>query len=80
MIDFRFAERIELLQELAAELARSNVDIIFATSSTEVEPARRATKTIPIVFATHADPVGVGTWRASRNQAATQQGWQTCSA
>ena len=37
-----------------------NVDIIFANSSTEVEPARQATKTIPIVFATHADPVGLG--------------------
>jgi putative ABC transport system substrate-binding protein len=37
-----------------------NVDVIFALSSTEVEPARQATKTIPIVFATHADPVGLG--------------------
>jgi putative ABC transport system substrate-binding protein len=60
VIEFRFTERIELLQELAGELARSGVDIIFATSSTEVEPARQATKTIPIVFATHADPVGIG--------------------
>ena len=37
-----------------------NVDIIFAASSTMVEPARQATKTIPIVFANHADPVGLG--------------------
>ena len=37
-----------------------NVDLIFATSSTEVEAAEQATKTIPIVFATHADPVGIG--------------------
>jgi ABC-type uncharacterized transport system substrate-binding protein len=29
-------------------------------SSTEVEPTRQATKTIPIVFAVHADPVGLG--------------------
>jgi putative ABC transport system substrate-binding protein len=34
--------------------------VIFATSSTETGAARTATKTIPIVFATHADPVGVG--------------------
>src|SRR5439155_26086766 len=34
--------------------------VIFAPSSTMVEPARQATGTIPIVFATHADPVGVG--------------------
>jgi putative ABC transport system substrate-binding protein len=51
---------VDRLGELAAELVRMNVDIIFATSSTEVEAARQATKTIPIVFATHADPVGVG--------------------
>ena len=36
------------------------VDVIFATSSTEADAARRATNTIPIVFATPADPVGVG--------------------
>jgi putative tryptophan/tyrosine transport system substrate-binding protein len=34
--------------------------VIFAISSTMVEPARQATRTIPIVFATHADPVGIG--------------------
>src|SRR4029453_10501126 len=41
VIEFRFADRIEHLQEQAAELARSGVNIIFATSSTEVEPARQ---------------------------------------
>jgi putative ABC transport system substrate-binding protein len=45
---------------LANELVRSNVDIIFAPASRQVEPARQATKTIPIVFAQHADPVGTG--------------------
>jgi putative tryptophan/tyrosine transport system substrate-binding protein len=60
IIEFRWTERIDRLPELAAELVRMNVDLIFATSSTEVEAARRATETIPIVFATHADPVGLG--------------------
>jgi len=59
-IAFRSAETAERLPEVTADLVRLNVDVIFATSSTEVEAARRATKTIPIVFATHADPVGVG--------------------
>jgi len=59
-IAFRSAETADRLPEVAAELVRQKVDVIFATSSTEVEAARRATKTIPIVFATHADPVGVG--------------------
>jgi putative ABC transport system substrate-binding protein len=59
-IEFRWAETIEQLPELAAELVRLNVDVIFAVSSTMVEPARQATDAIPIVFATHADPVGIG--------------------
>jgi putative ABC transport system substrate-binding protein len=57
---FRFAETADRLPELAADLVRLKVDVIFAISSTEVEAARQATKTIPIVFAAHADPVGVG--------------------
>ena len=56
VIEFRWASTVEQMHEAAAELARMKVDIIFATSSTESEPARRATSTIPIVFATHADP------------------------
>jgi ABC-type uncharacterized transport system substrate-binding protein len=60
VIEFRWAETIEQLRELAAELVRMNVDVIFATASTEVEAARQTTKSIPIVFATHADPVGIG--------------------
>ena len=60
VIEFRWSSTVEQMQEAAAELARMKVDLIFASSSTEVEPARRATSTIPIVFATHADPVGIG--------------------
>jgi len=60
VIEFRWSSTVEQMHEAAAELARMKVDIIFATFSTEAESARRATSTIPIVFATHADPVGVG--------------------
>lgn len=60
VIDFRWAETADQLCEGAAELARAKADVIFAMTSTEVAAARQATKTIPIVFATHADPVGVG--------------------
>ena len=58
--EFRWAETVEQLSKFADELVRMNVDVIFATSSTEVGAVRRMTKTIPIVFATHADPIGVG--------------------
>jgi putative tryptophan/tyrosine transport system substrate-binding protein len=60
VIEFRWADGVQQLHELAAELVRMNVDVIFAPSSTMVEPARQATKTIPIVFSNHADPIGTG--------------------
>ncbi len=58
--EIRWAPTPDRLPEIAAELVRINVDVILAGSSTQVEPARRATQTIPIVFAVHADPIGTG--------------------
>ena len=60
VIEFRWADTVDQLSELAAELVRMPVDVIFATSSTEVGAVRHLTTTIPIVFATHADPVSLG--------------------
>jgi putative ABC transport system substrate-binding protein len=60
VIEFRWPDTVEQLPAAAAELVRMKVDVIFSNSSTETEVARRTTNTIPIVFATHADPVGVG--------------------
>jgi putative tryptophan/tyrosine transport system substrate-binding protein len=59
-IEFRWAERVDQLPDFAAELVGMNVDVIVANSSLLVEPALKATKTIPIVFCVHADPVGTG--------------------
>ena len=59
-IEFRWGATAAHLRERAADLVRLNVDVIFATSSTETSAALSATRTLPIVFATHADPVGVG--------------------
>jgi len=61
IIEYRWMQgRAERLPELAAELVRLDVNLILAVSSTQVEAVRKATQTIPIVFASHADPVGVG--------------------
>src|SRR5499427_9011796 len=60
IIEWQWAQNVDELPALAAELVRMNVDVIFAPSSTFVEAARQATTTIPIVFAVHADPVGLG--------------------
>src|SRR5262249_50328018 len=60
VIEFRWADNVDGLPALAAALVRLHVDVIFASSSTQVEAARQATQTIPIVFSNHADPVGIG--------------------
>ena len=60
VIEWRWAEKVDQLPELAGELVRMNVNVIFAPSSTFVEAARQVTASIPIVFAVHADPVGLG--------------------
>jgi putative ABC transport system substrate-binding protein len=59
-IEFRWASTVDQFPQLASELVRMEVDLIVAPASTQVEPARQVTKTIPIVFAQHADPVGTG--------------------
>jgi ABC-type uncharacterized transport system substrate-binding protein len=45
------------LRELAAELARRQVDIIVAQSTTAARPVKQATSVIPIVVIGMADPV-----------------------
>jgi putative ABC transport system substrate-binding protein len=46
--------------EIAAEFVRLKVDVIVTASTEAVRAAKRATSTIPIVFATAGDPVGAG--------------------
>jgi putative ABC transport system substrate-binding protein len=48
------------LPELAASLVQQNVELVVAPSSPAVTALQRVTKTLPIVFATAADPVGSG--------------------
>ena len=57
---FRWADAANQMPELAAELVRAGVEVILAPSSTETAAVLEATKTVPVVFATHADPIGVG--------------------
>jgi putative ABC transport system substrate-binding protein len=61
LIEFRAAEgNTARLPALAADLVRLKVDLIVARASIWVQPAKEATSSIPIVFLTHADPVGTG--------------------
>ena len=60
-VEYRFAEgHYERLPELAAELVRSNVDLIVTHGTPGSLAAKRATTTIPIVMASVGDPVATG--------------------
>ena len=57
-LEYRWAEGG--FPDLAANLVRGRVDLIFAWGTTAATAAKRATGTIPIVFVAAADPVGSG--------------------
>ena len=60
-IEYRWAEgKPERMRELAEELVRLKVDVIMAPSSIYTGAAKQATSTIPIIFMSHADPIGSG--------------------
>ena len=61
VMEYRFGgEQYERLDALARDLARLQVDVIFAASAPAAQAAKAATTTIPIVFHTLNDPVRAG--------------------
>jgi putative ABC transport system substrate-binding protein len=60
-IDYRWSGGSEdATQKYAAELVSLAPDVIFASGSAAAGPLRRATRTVPVVFANVPDPVGAG--------------------
>jgi ABC transporter substrate binding protein len=58
-LEHRFVgERYDRVDALAAELVESGVDILVVDATANAMAAKRATKTIPIVFVFVGDPVG----------------------
>ena len=61
VFEYRNADgNLNRLPALAAQLAASNVDVIYTASAEGVSAAMQATKTIPIVFGSLQDPLGSG--------------------
>lgn len=60
-IDYRWSSGNEDdTRKYAAELVALAPDVIFTAGSAAIEPLRRVTRTVPIVFALVPDPVGAG--------------------
>ena len=58
-IEWRFTEgKSDRVADLVADLVRLKVDIIVTSTTPVAVAAARATRTIPIVMAASADPVG----------------------
>jgi ABC-type uncharacterized transport system substrate-binding protein len=61
VIEYRWAEeRYDRFADLAAELVRLKVEVIIAPQTVAALAAKNATRTIPIITVTAADPVGSG--------------------
>src|SRR5215467_1193563 len=61
VIEYRYAEGVaDRFPNLVAELVKLKVDIIVVNGTPATQAAKNATKTIPIVMASIADPVGTG--------------------
>jgi len=61
LVEYRYAEgKDERLPDLVAELIQLKVDVIVSATLRGIRAAKQATKTIPIVMVTTADPVAAG--------------------
>jgi putative tryptophan/tyrosine transport system substrate-binding protein len=59
-IDYRYAPAAAQAQMLAKELVALQPDVIFANNTPITAALQRESRTVPIVFATVADPIGSG--------------------
>ena len=75
VLEVRYGEgKSERLPELARELVGLKTDVIVVSTDVAIAAVKRETRTIPIVMAVSIDPVGPGSWRASRAPAEMSPG------
>jgi putative tryptophan/tyrosine transport system substrate-binding protein len=59
-IEYRWAVTTDRIREAAAELVALAPDVILVNATTTVIALQQASRSVPIVFASGADPVGMG--------------------
>ena len=60
VIEYGLATEAGQLPEIAADLVRRKVEILVASGTPSVMPAKRATNSVPVVFVAAVDPVAAG--------------------
>ena len=60
IFEYGLAKHVAELPDFAADLVRRQVDVLVASGTPAVIPARNATTTIPVVFIAAIDPVATG--------------------
>jgi putative ABC transport system substrate-binding protein len=60
VIEYGLAESVAQLPDVATKLVGSKVDVLVASDTPSVLPARNATSEIPVVFVAALDPVATG--------------------
>src|SRR5262249_18083237 len=60
LVEYRYVEgRVDRIPSLVAELMQLKVDVFISGNLVAIRAAKQATKTIPIVMVTTADPAGL---------------------
>ena len=78
LIERRYAAgQFARLPDLAADLLHLQVDVLIAGDAPVAQAAKEATRTLPIVMASVADPVGIGLVASPRAPAAISRGCRT---
>jgi putative ABC transport system substrate-binding protein len=60
IIEYGLAQSTAQIPDVAAELVRRKVDVLVASGTPSVLPAKNATSTIPVMFVAAIDPVAMG--------------------
>jgi putative ABC transport system substrate-binding protein len=77
-IDYRFAGgEADRVRQYAAELVALAPDVIVTIGSITAGPMQQATRSIPIVFMTLADPVGAGIFQSLARPGGNATGFTT---